>query len=249
MVKPHASGPRMMRERRNKAEILNRADKQAERRTPKVHRDPPDPDPIDMDDPRIPDHTSGWEFQRARQPRRALGSCLIRLLLVAFMLAALALATAPRSAAVIPSPGFSGYREADQPQTSAPLGGGSASGLPPAAAPVPLPSGDLLGSARYSAVARWCAPTKTKCHGWGGQAKLGALNTFRFGDKPYTLRVWRGRRHVDVRIVSFCACANRADRIDLSPSAFARLAPLSRGVLRVEIEDLRGIKLPPTDTE
>jgi hypothetical protein len=54
-----------------------------------------------------------------------------------------------------------------------------------------------------------------------------------------------------VRLTDWCACGDRGGvptLIDLSPDAFARLAPLSAGVIDVTIE-LGGVVLPPTDTE
>jgi hypothetical protein len=54
-----------------------------------------------------------------------------------------------------------------------------------------------------------------------------------------------------VRLTDWCACGDRGGVptvIDLSPDAFARLAPLSAGVIDVTIE-LGGVVLPATDTE
>jgi hypothetical protein len=54
-----------------------------------------------------------------------------------------------------------------------------------------------------------------------------------------------------VRLTDWCACGDRGGvptLIDLSPDAFARLAPLSAGVIDVTIE-LGGVTLPETDTE
>jgi hypothetical protein len=54
-----------------------------------------------------------------------------------------------------------------------------------------------------------------------------------------------------VRLTDWCACGDRGGvptLIDLSPDAFARLAPLSAGVIDVTIE-LGGVVLPATDTE
>lgn len=136
--------------------------------------------------------------------------------------------------------------------------GGSGYGGQPTGAPVSAP-----------ATATWCAPTATRCTGWGGDAKLGAVNGFRFGDDPYWLRISRGSRHVDVLVVSFCACGGTDAAIDLSRSAFAVLAPLSRGRIAVTLEaipegpddaamraEVRGddlyrpqVTTPPTDSE
>jgi hypothetical protein len=61
------------------------------------------------------------------------------------------------------------------------------------------------------------------------------------------VRVWHGRRHVDVRIVDACAC--KGDRvIDLYAVAFQRLAPTSAGEISVRVELLGSGALPPTGT-
>jgi hypothetical protein len=67
---------------------------------------------------------------------------------------------------------------------------------------------------------------------------------------------WRGSfvqvcadRCVTVRLVDWCQCysGRRSERvIDLSPSAFARLAPLSAGLIRVTV---RGVELVPPATD
>ena len=82
--------------------------------------------------------------------------------------------------------------------------------------------------------AAWCAPTATRCQGWGGHVLLGAVRSFRWGDRPYRVTVWAGSRHVTVTIVSYCACG-RGTVIDLSPYSFAKLAPLSAGLVRVRV--------------
>jgi hypothetical protein len=100
-----------------------------------------------------------------------------------------------------------------------------------------------VGTALYTASATWCAPTPTQCQGWGGNARLGAVNSFRFGDEPYPVRVWRGDIYVDVTVVSFCGCRGTLHAIDLSPAAFEVLAPLSAGRIDVSVEVL--VDLPP----
>jgi hypothetical protein len=67
---------------------------------------------------------------------------------------------------------------------------------------------------------------------------------------------WRGSlvsvcadRCVTVRLVDFCQClrGERSERvIDLSPSAFARLSPLSAGLIRVTVSAVHVLP-PPTD--
>jgi rare lipoprotein A (peptidoglycan hydrolase) len=71
--------------------------------------------------------------------------------------------------------------------------------------------------------------------------RLGAVPSFRWGDRPYRVRVCRQDRPtrcVTVRIVSFCRCPD-GRVIDLSPWAFSKLAPTWRGTLPVSVEDLR----------
>jgi hypothetical protein len=91
--------------------------------------------------------------------------------------------------------------------------------------------------------ATWCAPTPRYCHGWGGTAHLGAMASFRYGDRPYLVTVRRGSAKTIVRVVSYCDCGSTL--IDLSPAAFRDLAPLSRGRIRVTLTV--GVALPATD--
>lgn len=64
--------------------------------------------------------------------------------------------------------------------------------------------------------------------------------------------VTSGGRSVTVTLSDWCACGERGGKptlLDLSADAFARLAPLGRGVINVEIELAgAGPTLPPTDT-
>ena len=69
---------------------------------------------------------------------------------------------------------------------------------------------------------------------------------------------WRGQtvtvcadRCIAVRLSDWCACGDRhgkATLLDLDARDFARLAPLSSGIVEVSVE-LGGIVLPATDTE
>ena len=86
--------------------------------------------------------------------------------------------------------------------------------------------------------AAWCAPTPTRCQGWGGDALLAGVPSFRWGDDPYTVQVSANGRSVLVTVVSYCACGDRKGIptvIDLSPRGFEALAPLSVGVLSVTV--------------
>lgn len=112
------------------------------------------------------------------------------------------------------------------------------------------PPEQAVDSVQVAGVATYCAPTPTRCQSWGGDALVGAVPSFRFGDKPYPATVCRGGRCVEVTVVSFCACGQRGGKdtvIDLSPAAFRRLAPLSRGVIDVTLT-YGGVPLPATDT-
>lgn len=68
---------------------------------------------------------------------------------------------------------------------------------------------------------------------------------WRKGDR---VRVTSGSRSVVVTIVDVCGCPGRRV-IDLSAAAFARLAPLGRGVIAVTLTDADEPRftLPPTD--
>jgi hypothetical protein len=83
-----------------------------------------------------------------------------------------------------------------------------------------------------------------------GQAAAGPTLRSLLGD-------WRGQRvtvsangrSVVVVLSDWCACGDRNGKdtlIDLDDEAFAKLAPLSRGVIEVSVE-FGGIPLPPTD--
>jgi hypothetical protein len=120
----------------------------------------------------------------------------------------------------------------------------------PSASPTPAPSPTLARTPRptttpapaarhsISGTASYCAPTPTRCQGWGGTARLGAVPTFHFGDRRYLARACErladaGTRCVTVLVVSYCACRDKV--IDLSPDAFRQLAPLSRGIVPVRV--------------
>jgi rare lipoprotein A (peptidoglycan hydrolase) len=63
--------------------------------------------------------------------------------------------------------------------------------------------------------------------------------------------VTSGSRSVTVQLTDWCACGDRNGRptlLDLSATAFRRLAPLSKGVIAVEVTTGARIELPRTDT-
>lgn len=90
----------------------------------------------------------------------------------------------------------------------------------------------------YNASMTWCAPRGDQCTNWGGDARLAAVNSFRFGHAPYWVRIWRGQEHADALVVSHCACGGTLHAIDVSPAVFRQLAPLSRGRIDVLVEVL-----------
>lgn len=67
------------------------------------------------------------------------------------------------------------------------------------------------------------------------------------------VRVTSGERSVTVKLTDWCACGDRNGKptvIDLDDEAFADLAPLSDGVITVEVEVLGDAPaLPETSTE
>lgn len=80
-----------------------------------------------------------------------------------------------------------------------------------------------------------------------GPGLYGAVHSWRFGDRPYRLTVSSGSRSVVVTVRDYCACPDQRV-IDLSPAAFSRLAPLSRGLIYVDIGRIGpDPTLPPTD--
>lgn len=201
---------------------------------------PLDPDPLSVEEPDSP-------LGRAADSAFGCGLVLILLLLAVSVGGA-----APRSAHVIPA--AESLRNATASGnlglTGAPLvarlaarfdsgtGGAPQPAVAHAANPMPAPSSGS-GTALFQTTATWCAPTPKLCHGWGGNARLAALPGF--SGKPYTVLVSYGSRRVLVSVVSVCWCG-----IDLSPSAFRELAPLSKGRIVVLVEG--PITLPATST-
>ena len=100
------------------------------------------------------------------------------------------------------------------------------------------------GSAMQSGLATWYDTT-------GLTAAAGP--ELRHGDwRGSRVEVTSGSRSVVVTLSDACWCPDRNGKptlLDLSASAFRRLAPLSRGVIAVEVTKAEAITLPPTDTE
>lgn len=81
-----------------------------------------------------------------------------------------------------------------------------------------------------------------------GPGLYGAVHSFRWGDTPYAVEVCRADdRDRCVTVIVRDHMANTRRAIDLSPDAFSRLAPLSRGVVQVTLEATT-VRLPATDT-
>ncbi|CAB4152287.1 RlpA-like protein, double-psi beta-barrel domain containing protein [uncultured Caudovirales phage] len=94
-----------------------------------------------------------------------------------------------------------------------------------------------------------CTPYRSKATGGrGGELTwYAAVPGFRYSEKPFQVDVCaRGTtKCVRVWVRDFCGCngsRRKGDEpiIDLSPTAFARLAPLSRGVIYVDVR-----RVPP----
>ncbi len=105
----------------------------------------------------------------------------------------------------------------------------------------PAPVTDI-GTALESGLASWYRdPRKT--------GNYAAVPGWHFGDRPYAVTVCHGSRCVTVTVSDACGCPG--DRIiDLAPSAFVRLAPLSRGIVSVTVESGGPLPtLPATSTK
>ena len=100
-----------------------------------------------------------------------------------------------------------------------------------------------------------CTPYKSRATGGrGGELVLyAAVGTFTYYAKPYRVRVCvRGGTTCVIAVVrDYCHGAWKALRkpwtsasrvIDLSPELFRQLAPLSRGIVYVEVSELGGVR-------
>jgi hypothetical protein len=196
------------------------------------------PDP----DPRTPD---GWDDlwdPRAREwverPSPPPRPPLIPLFLAAVagaVMASLVWAAVTHAGPVsptLPDPSFEPVELAQPPSAPALLVTPA-----PTATPTPKPTPTPVGLGHVvRGTASYCAPTPKYCQSWGGTARLAAVPTFHYGDRRYTIVVCRAddrSRCTTAIVVSYCACGDKV--VDLSPYAFARLAPLSRGVVTVTV--------------
>jgi hypothetical protein len=185
---------------------------------------PPDPDP------RTPDGWDElWDPQSAQWVARPR-SPLIPLFLAAVagaVMASLVWAAVTHAGPVsppLPEPSFEPVELAQPPSAPALLVTPA-----PTAKPTPLVA---QPAPRTMFVARGTATWYADSHKSGLYAAAGP--SLRIGN-------WRGRLvtvsaggvSFRVRLSDWCACRDRV--IDLSPSAFSRLAPLSRGLVQVEV--------------
>jgi hypothetical protein len=125
----------------------------------------------------------------------------------------------------------------------------SRSGSLPPPSVVALTPGHGQVSALISGRATWYCGNGSPCtRGTSPDDMVAAIDPTTGIDKGERVTVRHGGRSVTVRIVDVCACGG-SRVIDLTSGAFRRLAPLSRGVIAVELEfGGPAPTLPPTDT-
>jgi hypothetical protein len=119
----------------------------------------------------------------------------------------------------------------------------------PWSAPHPGPSTAPVSGAPLHGTATWYCGSGSPCtSGYQPGDLIAAIDRkdspYRKGDR---VRVTHDGRAVTVRIVDVCGCPGRRV-IDLSAAAFARLAPLGRGVIPVTLEEAPTVRLPETST-
>ena len=205
-----------------------------------------DPHPLDVTEAhaRASAWSTGWEegYRTGLEDRRVGVVGFIAGVVVTAVIAgiiALGWATAVRAAP----------RSADQPAIPA--------AVPPASAGVShdaptsvTASGNLAGRPPAAPITEPAA-IEGGLASWydDGPGLYAAVPSWRFGDRPYQVRVTAGDRSVVATVRDFCGCPGERI-IDLSPAAFAELAPLSAGLVPVMVEDLGpGLTAPPTDVE
>jgi hypothetical protein len=185
---------------------------------------PPDPDPLYVEEDRLWDPRAKTFVPRPRSPLIPLFLAAVAGAVMASLVWA-AVTRADGGTPPLPEPSFEPV-ELAQPPSAPPLLVTPAPTAKPTAKPTPKPVAQLGHSVRGTAT--WYAdPRKSGVYAAAGPP-------LRVGD-------WRGRLvtvsagGVSFRVVlsDWCACRDRV--IDLSPRAFARLAPLSRGVVTVTV--------------
>jgi rare lipoprotein A (peptidoglycan hydrolase) len=213
-----------------------------------------DPDPLvplDYDRVWADGYSAGWqdapEVRRPGERFRPLRLVIVLAtgIVIGILLAPAVRAAAPRSAPepVVPASiqESTGARRPAAARYATEEARPSAPPMPVAAVSGQQPPSARARAASMAGIASWYrdpTPPRTTLYA--------AVPGWHFGDRPYVVRVSAGRRSVLV-LVQDCLCG-RIDRlIDLSATAFARLAPLSRGVLRVTVQRLREPRPPATD--
>ncbi len=114
------------------------------------------------------------------------------------------------------------------------------SGAPPAVrgsldgVPTPSPAASQHESpATRTGIASWYHDRSLPA-----SAFYAAARSWRWGERPYQVRVCRLATCIVVTVRDHCGCPD-GRLTDLSPEAFRRLAPLSAGLVRVGVEGLR----------
>jgi hypothetical protein len=213
------------------------------------------PEPVQRMRPGDPDPDAA-----ERRTYAVVGLLLLGVLIVLATLFALAVITAPREAAdptTEATRDVSGLRDG---ASGPPLLGASRAtsdgGTTTALGGAPLEGG--IGTALVGGTATWycsstspctryCSSTSPCTRGYGPSDMVAAIDPTLGIAKGDQVTVRHDGRTITVRIVDVCACAGER-LIDLTSGAFARLAPLSRGVIDVTIEaGGPALTLPPTD--
>lgn len=91
-----------------------------------------------------------------------------------------------------------------------------------------------FGGRCYDGFKRTCSPYLN-----GVRHLYAAVGAWRWGDKPYVVRVCRAKtgKCIYATVRDFClACKNGHGVIDLGPAIFRQLAPLARGRITVTVE-------------
>jgi hypothetical protein len=102
---------------------------------------------------------------------------------------------------------------------------------PTRAPSTPRPAAPRLGAATLSGVATWYDD------GPGNYAAAGPLLRAFLGPnwRGQTIVVCSGDRCIRAHVSDWCLCSHGRRLVDLSATLFSRLAPLGRGVIRVEV--------------
>lgn len=198
----------------------------------------PDPlEPTDVDRAYAVGFEDGWDSTKPRHRRPLLGYVLVALAgaIVGALLTAAAIRAAPRTAQTTErvdlstpsSAGPSGAPLEDSPIRT------SDTGQVTAGAPLPSPAAraGTSDSLATGGIASWYDD---------GPGLYAAVPGWHFGDTRYQLTVClrQSSSCVTVTVRDFCGCPG-GRVIDLSPAAFRRLAPLSRGLIFVTVRGTR----------